>query len=461
MISATVLDEPELGFGANGVHVEQRRGIEAFGPADVTVDGRKDQMSVGIVGPVALTDELASWLDRMARTGVASKDKPASTLFPAFPGCSASTSFLTDLKLPKNAQRALTAKRLRPIQDSSSDAERIRVAVELCAQEVRYLHEREPVDVVLVIRPPGVPTGAPDNGTPGANFHDLLKAELNSMSQPIQIIRSTTWRGAATVEDQATIAWNLFAALYYKAGGRPWRLLRPSDQPSRCYVGVSFTHSDDGDRLMTSVAQVFNELGEGVIVRGGLAERSAADRQPHLSRADSAKLFAEALALYRDEHLTLPASVTLHKTSSFSVDELAGFQDVAMEKEIGQLDLVWLTLSDGTMLVRGSRYHPPMRGTLVTLSDDEHVLYTHGSVAFYRTYPGLYVPRTLGIRPAASARPIRELATEILALTKLNWNRARIDATWPITLLTARRVGHILRHVPASARPAPRYANYM
>ncbi len=113
------------------------------------------------------------------------------------------------------------------------------------------------------------------------------------------------------------------------------------------------------------------------------------------------------------------------------------------------------------MLVRGSKYYPPLRGTLLSLSEDEHVLYTHGSVPYYRTYPGLFVPRTLGIRPATIERSVEEIATEILALSKINWNRARLDGKWPITLLTARRVGSILRHVPKPVRPAPRYANFM
>jgi hypothetical protein len=41
---------------------------------------------------------------------------------------------------------------------------------------------------------------------------------------------------------------------------------------------------------------------------------------------------------------------------------------------------------------------------------------------------------------------------------KLNWNRARMDARKPITLLTSKRVGEILRHVDRGVTPAARYA---
>src|SRR4051794_30420254 len=102
-----------------------------------------------------------------------------------------------------------------------------------------------------------------------------------------------------------------------------------------------------------------------------------------------------------------------------------------------------------------------MRGTLLTLDEEHFALYTHGSIPYYKTYPGMYIPRPLGIRPAYTQRSAREIAEEVLALSKLNWNRARMDASQPITLLTARRVGDILRHVPANTIPAARYAFYM
>jgi hypothetical protein len=157
----------------------------------------------------------------------------------------------------------------------------------------------------------------------------------------------------------------------------------------------------------------------------------------------------------------LPAAVSLHKTSSFSEDERAGFEQARDESGLSECELVWIVHSERAMLIRGTEYHPPLRGTLLAINEQEHALYTHGSVPFYKTYPGLYVPRMLGIRPALTERTIEEIAAEILALTKLNWNRARLDGKKPITLLTAQRVGQILRHVPLDVTPAPSYANYM
>jgi len=460
VIRVRVLDEPMMEFGYSGTHQEQRAGLAEYGPADVEMLGRADTIRLGSVGAAAQIAELQEYLRTCAK-GVDAKETQLVTLFPEFPGTTSRRGFHCRLAFPAGSQRAVSPQQFKVIRAAEGDDNKIRMAVDICAEEVRRLLERTSVDVVLVVRPPGLPDGVGSGALTGANFHDLLKAALITTPQPIQIIRPSTWRGGPSVEDDATRAWNLFTALYYKAGGKPWRLLRKRSALSRLYVGVSFTRSDASDQLFASVAQVFNELGDGVIVRGGLAERSQADRQPHLAKADAKELLSEALRRYRDEHRTSPAAVTLHKTSDFSEDERDGFMAAAEQADLDGCELLWLTDSENAMLIRGSNYYPPLRGTLLSLSKDEHVLYSHGSVPFYKTYPGLYVPRPLGIRTYSITRSIEEVATEILSLTKLNWNRARMDARLPITLLTAKRVGGILRHVDASVTPAPRYANYM
>ncbi len=455
-----VLTEPMLEFGFGATHQEQRAGVLAHGPADIEFDARCDVIRVGIVGEAKAIAEVEAYLKLCSR-GLGRKASDLQQLFPDFPGCTRAKGFRAQLKFPAGAKRPLNRAMLKPLRDACTDAERLAAAVTICGDEVRRTVERAAVDVVIVARPGGIPEGVASELGTGADFHDLLKANVIATPQPIQVLRPATWRQSAKIEDPATVAWNLFAALYYKAGGKPWRLRSERRTPSRCFVGVSFARSGTGDRLFATVAQVFNELGDGVVVQGALARRSQRDRQPHLDKADAERLLTDALERYREEHGTPPATVTLHKTSAFSDGEREGFMKAADDARLLQCELVWLTDSDNAMLVRGTNYFPPLRGTLLTLTEDEHVLYTHASVPYYRTYPGLHVPRPLGIRPCVMDRSIDEIAAEILALTKLNWNRARIDSRLPITLLTARRVGNIIRHVEAGVTPATRYASYM
>jgi hypothetical protein len=211
--------------------------------------------------------------------------------------------------------------------------------------------------------------------------------------------------------------------------------------------------------VSTSVAQVFNERGQGVILRGGPAEYVKDDKQPHLPFEDAYRLLKKAIEAYRDEHETYPARVVVHKSSSFTDTEQEAFQKAIDELNISRRDFVALSQSF-TRLFRVGAY-PPLRGTFVNLDDEISLLYTKGSVEFFKMYPGLYVPRTLLVRSQGSDQTAKQLACEILALTKLNWNNTQFDAFFPITLKAARQVGDILRHLSSEPPELSRYAYYM
>jgi hypothetical protein len=88
------------------------------------------------------------------------------------------------------------------------------------------------------------------------------------------------------------------------------------------------------------------------------------------------------------------------------------------------------------------------------------LLYTRGSIPFFRTYPGLYIPSPILLRSQGGI-DMEKAAIEVLALSKMNWNNAQLDEREPLTVRTARRVGLILKHVGSDQPFATRYAYYM
>jgi hypothetical protein len=299
----------------------------------------------------------------------------------------------------------------------------------------------------------------------------MLKAEAMSLRRPLQVIRPATYDEKMrrrqkqntsrfqSLQDEATRAWNIHTALYYKAGGVPWRLIRDPSLLSACFIGISFYTTLDRSSVMTSMAQVFNQRGEGVIVRGGAAQVSKEDRQPHLGREDAFKLLKNSLDRYREEHKTLPARVVLHKTSSFDRDELEGFRDAVLDREIDYYDFLSISDSDTRLLRYG--VYAPLRGTLLTLSGREQVLYTKASVDFFQAYPGMYVPMPRLIRCEEVSEAPAALAMEILALTKMNWNNTQFDGSLPITLRAAKQVGSLLKYIPEGTPVEAQYRYYM
>lgn len=484
---AEVLDEPELEFGGAGRHVDPRFGISNYGPADLDEPERRRPIRVGLVGPAELLPELRTWLER-CRDPIPAKDERYPNLFTGFPGCDVDRGLLTTLVLADRTSAIVSKSVLRDIAKAPR-AEALAVAVEAYAQEARLLAEQNRVDVLLLARPQeladtrrrnrsgSAPRPAPagtfspteDFGFarhPFANFHDLLKAELLTSAVPIQIIRRSTWdEGTAPPvgsgrQDEATRAWNLHVALHYKAGGVPWRLLRDPHELTSCFIGISFYRSADDQTLETAVAQVFNERGDGVIVRGGPARIRGSDKQPHLTAEAARDLLGHALDTYRQVHRNLPARVVIHKTSSYTADEEGGFRDAAASRQVDEIDMTWVTLSDGMRLFRPGTA-PPLRGTHVVLDDKSSLLYTKGSVDFYSTYPGPHVPQPIGLRHVDAGRSPSELARETLALTKMNWNQTRLDGLLPVTLRTADQVRKVLRFCRPDSVVATRYAHYM
>lgn len=70
-------------------------------------------------------------------------------------------------------------------------------------------------------------------------------------------------------------------------------------------------------------------------------------------------------------------------------------------------------------------------------------------------------PHPLDLLLAAFESPPIQLATEILALSKMNWNNTQFDGGWPITLRAAKQVAAILRQCSDEAAVQARYAYYM
>ncbi|MGW3667167.1 argonaute/piwi family protein [Streptomyces sp. NPDC005141] len=476
-MKAPVLHEPELEFRSGNRHIDPRYGISVYGPADADSPTGPRQIPIALVGPAQAVDGIRSWLQRCQDPIKAKEPKPGQeNLHQPFPGFSADSPFGAQLVFDDALVREIPERQLRRLARADI-ASATADAVALYADAARSLAETGRCRVIICARPeelqdredrPSSEEAAGEREA-GGDFHDLLKATALTLPAPLQLMRKETWTGIPAktngqtvrpLQDEATRAWNLHTALYYKAGGTPWRMQRHSSDLATCYVGVSFYRSANGNELHTAVAQVFNERGDGVVVRGGTAQISKTDRQPHLTVSDARQLLLDALAEYRTTHGHQPARIVVHKTSNFTTGETDGFHEAADLREIDHVDLLWIQRRGAPHLYRTGQL-PPLRGTSAQLDAQSMLLYTRGSVPYFRTYPGLYVPQPLLIRPATHGTDLLTASTDILALTKMNWNNAQLDERDPLTLRTAYRVGSILKHVPAEARIATRYAYYM
>lgn len=461
-MEAQLIDEPDLEFGSRGLHPDLRFGVMENGPSDLGHERKPREIKLGLVGTEKSIEDAIRWLTA-ARAGFEGSGSPKKNLFPHFPGFARGTGFDCDLVLDRSMTASVSPREIRDSAAHGDYEERVYRLTDLFLQAVSNVAAKSP-SVVLVAMPVELieEIGNAEDRLPSKRrglkmeFHDLLKAKSLSLGRPLQLARPSTFgiktpslrkdlSARAGNQDEATRAWNFFSALYYKAGGFPWRIPRLETDYQTCFIGIAFLQSPDKKQMHTSIAQVFNERGHGIAIKGRDAKVSETDLQPHISPDDVYVLVARCIKAFRDEHKTNPARVVVHKTSNYDESEMSAFQTAIEMEKIGIFDL--LTLGKSRIRLYREGYYPPLRGTWVNLEPESHLLYTRGSVAFYEEYPGMYVPQSLLVKLFHSEAQHSETMKDLLMLSKLNWNNTQMDSTLPITISAAKVVGSILRWV--------------
>ena len=369
------LNESELEFFGGMRHVDIRFGLMDYGPFDARPGNERKRIRVGIVGDTETVEGTVKWIEQ-CRHGIDAKSSRQPNLFPPFTGLGTEGPFRCEFALPSELQAVIPPREIMRLVAAEGDA--TDAIVEALLSRIRVLAEgNAPPDVILCALPLTVIAKTANAVAPGgtdddANLRGQLKAACMELRIPIQLLWPTTYDPSISiprklkltsdraVQDDATRAWNFFTALYYKANGLPWRLVRDSRLLRTSYVGISFYRSRDGEKLFTSTAQMFDERGEGLILRGGRVVQSKDDRVPHLPADDAFSLLDRSLKVYRDTHGQFPARVVLHKTSTFDDAECDGFSRALEASNIDYADFMSISKTT-TRLLRTGAYPPAPR----------------------------------------------------------------------------------------------------
>jgi hypothetical protein len=477
-----IFDEPLLEFGDGGQHFDPRQGLREFGPLQPRSG---DVVRVGVIGTDETVEGFTEFLAETAR-GIDSENKQLINLNPDFPGLGNQNPFRCKFEVPEGTTALLSRRQVNEIREIGRHDLAVRHAVDLITSQLSALMESnaKPDVVVLALPVPLIEKlvnakseeqveGAEDEdeGDETLNFRDLLKAKTLHLPVPTQIVWPDTFDDATKIprkvkrdtnrqtQTKATRAWNLLNALFYKAGKVPWRLLPDQAQYRTSFLGIGFYRDLDGQQLWTSTAQMFDERGRGLILRGARAQTETKGRHPYLTAKDAEDLVAQSITAYKAHHRHVPARVVVLKTSRFRPEEAEGI-DAALEKfGIEMADLLWVQESSPIAVFRDGNY-PVLRGMFVDLTG-KGLLYTRGSVPYYGTYPGLRVPRPLLLVPHENSdSKLLTLAHDVLALTKVNWNTTQFDQKLPAPIKAARDVGRILKHIEFGAAVSPDFRRY-
>ena len=479
-----VFDEPLLEFGDKHSHPDPRLGMVEAGPLQTHVG---DTINVAVVGSAQTIEQSKEFLSAAA-DGFESTAESLPNLNPAFPGLRNRNPFRCSFSIANEATSALSKAEIERIVKEPHDGKAVRMAVDAICRNLQALDDSgiRP-DVAIVALPvaliekvwsaqtsdKGTTEKEDSGGSDAPNFRGLLKARAMGMSFPIQIVWEDVINEKAKIpqkikvnsdrriQDRAGRAWNLMTTLYYKGSGRvPWRRLPKEGDFTACYIGVSFYRDVSGQQLWTSSAQMFDERGRGFVLKGRRAQTEQRGRHPYMAKTDAFDLIRSVLGAYRDHHKNYPARVIVLKTSRFRDEEAEGIIEALEEAGTELRDLVWVQESYAVRVLRDGDY-PVLRGTFVDL-DGKGLLYTNGSIPYYGTYPGSYVPNPLLLCPHPSSdSTISQIAEEVFSLTKINWNSTQMNQRLPIPIRAARKVGEVLKYLSNDQSVSTDYRRYI
>ncbi len=472
------IQEPNLQFG-NDLHISPTAGIERFSVYDYDHKLHPEKLVIGIVGSETTVRKTKTFLERCSEE-IPAKPSKKPNLHTSFCGFSKKSGFNCEFVLDESLSKSIPTTELEEAYKLLNVKDRVTKLVELFLKRIDFIRQTKNPDVIICALPNELlkKTNRIKNKDDEdrienekeeeekeksweVDFRRLLKAKamLLPCHAPLQLVTEKNLESGKSNQDDATMAWNFCTALYYKGNGTPWRLPKTDLHSDTCYVGISFYRSRDKSTIQTSLAQVFNELGKGVILMGGIAETTKEDRTPHLNKDQSVELINKALSAYQIAHEHLPSRIVIHKTSKYNKAELEGFKEGIEKLGIYRTDFV--TIRDSNIKIFRSGIYPLLRGTGIKISEKRYLLYTRGSIRYYETYVGKYVPQSLDIIiHEGDSDPLR-ICSEILSLTKMNWNNTRLDGKYPITIECSRRVGNILKYIPDGTEPQSRYSFYM
>ena len=303
------------------------------------------------------------------------------------------------------------------------------------------------------------------------NFHNQLKARLLKYQAPTQVIRESTIAHRQVLNDygkplrdldgqESAIAWNLTTTAFYKAGGRPWKI--GGIREGVCYVGMVFkrVQTSPDPNWSCCAAQMFLDSGDGVVFRGAVGPwYSPITEEYHLSRQSATELVSLVLNAYEKLHGRPPRELFLHGRARFSDEEWGGFRDAITGTAT---QLVGVRIRDETdfKLYRLGD-HPVLRGLAYIRDERTAYLWTKGYVPRLRTYPGREVPRPVLIDVCRGEAAMSTVLSDILALTKLDYNACIFADGYPVTLVFADAVGKILTAGPIEDIPPLSFKHYI
>mgnify|MGYP001240476736 CR=1 FL=1 len=287
------------------------------------------------------------------------------------------------------------------------------------------------------------------------DLHDYVKAYAAQKNIATQFVREKTLESDLNCQ----IMWALSLAIYVKSSRIPWVVSGINKDTAFAGIGYSINRTESSSNVVVGCSHIYSADGQGMKYKLSKIDDCTFDRKknPYLSEDEAYRLGLNIKELFYKSFSEMPKRVVIHKRTPFRRDEIKGFVTSLSSAGIKDIDLLEITLEDNLKCFEFTRNmdaidgFPVRRGLCFPLNDNTMYLYTHGIAPSVRNpnyryiQGGKTIPQPLKIVKHHGNGTMPQIATEILGLSKMNWNSFGLYSKLPCTIDSSNEIARIGR----------------
>jgi len=448
-----VLPEPKLSFAAKDggnlvTDSHPIRGLVSNRPFDfaLTAKGVDTDVRLGIVCSQAETGKLGAFLSKIGQRVRANSKKGYLLDYPGF-----ASAFGLPLVVPQTIDPTWATCPEPTGADKRQKALSLIQNVRACIQQITASTSTRLVLVFIPDRWAEFADFAADDEE--INLHDLIKAYCVQRGIASQFVREKTLQKHFDCE----VMWWLALSLYAKSMRTPWVL---EGLPSTtAFAGLGFRVRRPGEatsgHIVLGCSHIYTADGIGLNYRLSKVENPVfLQKNPHLSEEDALRVAEDIRQLFFESRGRLPQRVVIHKRTPFLKAEREGL--LKGLRDVQQVDLVEINV-EAAMRCTASRVttsgftadgSPVERGTAILLDRFKFLLWVNGNAHPTSEAEDYYlgrfrIPAPVMVKKHWGPTNLHQLASEILALSKMNWNTFDLYTRLPATIHSSNEIARI------------------
>lgn len=297
------------------------------------------------------------------------------------------------------------------------------------------------------------------------DLHDYVKAFCAEKGLTSQFI---TERTVLDYKQECQVIWWLSLSFYVKSFRTPWLVENSTTDTAFAGIGYSIDKHNKDNHIVLGCSHLYTSNGEGLKYKLSKLSNDKIqwrDKKPHLSYDDAYDFGRSIINLFYESMNEMPKRVVIHKRTFFTQEEKNGICDSLLDNaNIQNVDLIEINFEEDIKYVASKIKNGKTeidgfsvaRGTCIQLTSYSALLWTHGIIPsvknqYYNFYPGgRYIPKPLKIIRHYGNSSLEQISTEILGLSKMNWNSLNMYSQLPATIFSSNeiaRIGKLINNV--------------